>query len=281
MSDDQNKNHRLTINDIERHIRNNQYKSKDELADHLLDLRKKGIINIDNRQIRELLDLFDALHQTKETPLDMSGHSAISLENEDLIVSKQHDRILTTLKGQSAFAKEFKQNQNELIANNHEKNVTADKVFEKMASQEKEELSLITLEEALITENISTELLSKLRFFITNIKINLNVFRLNIETGIFYNIENNEAYEVRKNTTTLEYEIYQGSNKIYTTLSEDKQEVLEEKDEELIMTEKPKVRVRVPENPYYQNAAFTKIGFLIMSIVTFVLLTIMTILLIK
>lgn len=277
----QNINNRLTIEDIEKKIRNNQYKTKDELADEILELRRKGLINIDNKKISELLSLFDSLHTKEITELDLSNYSSASLE-EDLIISKQDDRILTTLEGQSAFVDEFKQNQNELIANNKEKNVDADDVFQKMANQEKTELSLLTLEEALLNQNISTELLSKIRFFITHINMNPSIFRVNIETGIFYNIENNEAYEVRKNIDTLEYEIYQGANKVYSQVEKEHEEVLEDKDEQQISYDKPKTRVRTPNNnPYMKNAAFTKIGFLTMNIITFILMIIMTILLIK
>ncbi|MBQ2872929.1 MAG: hypothetical protein IJE89_02910 [Bacilli bacterium] len=281
----QSRRSELTIPDIERQIRNNQYKSKEELADYILDLRKKGLLNIDNRQIKELLDLFDELHKITNTTLDMSNYRSVDLEQEDLIISKESDRILTTQEGTSAFTDEFKQKQNEIIANNNEKSVDADKVFNKMATQEKEELTLMTLDEAFVYPNISIELLMKIKFFVTNILINPNVFRININTGIFYNIENNEAYEVRKNEDTQEYEIYKETEKIYGSSTDNQQENTESLEQGYESPEqklnKPKVRRLVPDNPSTPNAAFTKIGFLIMSIITFVLLTLMTLLLMK
>ena len=270
----QARNNGLTIPDIESQIKNNQYKSKDELADHLLDLRKKGLLNIDNRQIKELLDMFDNLHQKTDANLDMSNHSAVSLENEDIIISQNQDRILTTLEGTTGYIDEFKSTQNEIISNNGEKNVNADQVFEKMATQEKEELSLITLDEAFIHPNISTELLMKIKFFVTNILVNPNIFRINPQTGIFYNIENNEAYEVRKNEDTQAYEIYRGNEKIYGSNKIPKQENNEPTQEEELTNEntlnKPKVRRLVPQKPSTPNAAFTQIGFLVISIVTLI-----------
>lgn len=274
----------LTISDIQGQIKNNKYKSKDELADYILDLRAKGLINIDNRQIKQLLDLFDNLHQKTDTALDMSNHSAISLENEDIIISQNQDRVLTTLEGTTGYKDEFKSTQNEIISNNGEKNVSAEQVFNKMAEQEKEELTLATLEQALTYPNINAELLMKIKFFITNIKENLNIFRINLETGMLYNMENNEPYEVRKNETTQEYEIYRGNEKIYGSNQIAEQEHIEPPQEELAnenTLNNPKTRKLVPQQPTNYNAAFTKIGFLMMSIVTFVLLTLMTLLLMK
>ena len=44
---------------------------------------------------KQLLDMFDNLHQKTDTALDMSNHSAISLESEDIIISQNKDKVLT------------------------------------------------------------------------------------------------------------------------------------------------------------------------------------------
>ena len=100
-------------------------------------------------------------------------------------------------------------------------------------------------------------------------------------------MENNEPYEVRKNENTQSYEIFCRNEKIYGSNMDNEEEPNQELEETPLSNEnilnKPKVRVRKPESPspYNQSAAFTKIGFLIMNIVTYVLLVTMIILLIK
>ena len=64
------------------------------------------------QKMRELLDLYDSMQSKEKTPLDMKNYASVDLENQDLIVSKEADRVLTTLKGTSEFNNEFTQTQN-------------------------------------------------------------------------------------------------------------------------------------------------------------------------
>lgn len=136
----------------------------------------------------------------------------------------------------------------------------------KMINQQTNDLKLISLPEAIAREDINIEILNKLRFLITNKYINPYVFKINLETGIFYNIETNEVFEVIKNTNTNQYEIRKDSEKTY---------------EEQLTNKNIKVRRLEKISPHMGNAAFTKVGFLIINILTFSILTTMIILLNK
>lgn len=278
----------VTVNDLESQIKNNQFNSKDQLVEYLVNLRNKGLSQLDNQQMQELLNLFDSLHKKEDTPLDMQNYSSVGLENQDLITSKENDRVLKTLQGTSAFSDEFRQTQNEIIANNQDGMVNADTVFEHMATHEKEEMSLISLTEAISRDDIQIEVLNKIKFFITNSYVNPYSFKVDLASGIFYNVETDEVYEVRKNVDTNQYEIYRGSEKVYgNNTAENEQEVTNDMDPEKMAYEstlnKPMVRVRKPEDHrrYTGNAAFTKVGLLVINIITFALLITMIVLLNK
>ena len=122
------------------------------------------------------------------------------------------------------------------------------------------------------------ETLNKIKFFVTHINMNLNEFKVDIESGIFYNIEKNEVYEVMKNSISNQYEIYKGQELVYGKLSQDDNKNLEKDSRQY----QPKVRKLIkPKSSIYNNAAFTKIGFLIINIITFTLLILMIIFLNK
>ena len=176
---------------------------------------------------------------------------------------------------------DFVLSKNEIIANNQTSNVNSDDVFTKMANQQKEELQFITIEEA-ITRNLSEEILKKIRFLVTNAKVDPSVLRISIETEVFYNIETKETYEVRKNVTTNEYEVYKDSQK--ETIDYQQNDSLEEIEyQETQERTHQKVRTRRKEDEIrrYNNAAFTNIGFLIMNIISLILFGFMIILLNK
>lgn len=277
-----------TINDLEQKVKNNYFKTKDELFEEMVKLRNNGMGAIlDNRKMRELLDLFDSLKSKEETPLDMQNYKSVELENTDLIVSKTDDRVLTTLEGSSAFTDEFTQKQNEILANSKDGVANADAVFESMANHEKEESTLIPLSEAPLHNGISIEILKKISFFTSNIYIDPRVFKVDIEKGIFYNTETSEVLEVRKNEQTNQYEIYSGKEKIYGNNSIDNQEPTlnsETQEEEKAYEDrlnKPKVRIKKPEFTRPQMMGFTKISFLVINIITFITLTILAIILYK
>lgn len=282
------KNAPSIMENLEQQIKNNFFSQKEDLINYIYKLRNNGV-TIDEQKIKEMLQLFDSLHKIEEPPLDMQKYASISLENQDLIISKETDRVLQTLEGQSSFNNEFKQTQNEIVANNKDGLVNADTVFKHMANYQKEEMNLIPLTESMSLNNINIEILEKINFFITNIHINQYLFKVDIKTGFFYNIETDEVYEVRKNKNTQQYEIFKAGEKVYGSNDETLEEPpLEyEKESEQIDYEsglnKPKVRVRKLDehHPYMNNAAFTKIGFLAMTIISYALITIMILLLNK
>jgi len=277
---------RKIIDDLEQRIKNNQFESKEELFREITNLKNKGLIShLDNEKIKLLLDLYDSIH--KEPSLDMKTYSNVELENQNLIVSQENDKVLNTLNGSSEFVDEFKQIQNEIAAKSNDGLTNANEVFEHMANYQKEEMTLIPLMEVIEKPkgNIDKEILIKIRYFVSNTYVNPYIYKVNVDTGIFYNIETNEIYEVRKNEETNTYEVYKGGEKIYGTNSEEKEETVVEKDinEEKMAYEstKDKHKVRKLAKPNMNNAAFTKIGFLLINILTFAALITMMLLLNK
>lgn len=265
---------------IENQIRNNHFNSKEQLSKYLVDLKNSGLYQteLSNEKIEELLNLYDSLNKKSDIPLNMKQYTGISLDNQDLIISKETDQVLKTLENSSTLDHEFKQTQNEITANSSNGLANANTVFKHMANHEKEEISLLSLEEAIKRNNIDMELLNKIKFFITSININPSVFRVDIESGIFYNIETDEVYEVRKNSISNQYEIYKGQELVYGKLSQDDNKNLENNSRQY----QPKVRKLIkPKSSSYNSAAFTKIGFLIINIITFTILILMIILLNK
>ena len=274
------------IEGIEHKIKSNQFKTKEELARYITNLKQRGLLNVDDKTVKKLLGIYDQMHTQESLPLDMENYASVGLENQNLIVSKKEDRVLKTMEGTSAFTQEFQQAQNEMIAGSKDGLANADTVFQEMATYKKEEMTLIPLTEISSKDNISGEILMKIKFFVTNKYVDPRLFKVNTETGVFYSIETHEAYEVKKNLNTNQYEIHKGTEKVYGTSTEESQEIISEQKEEEMSYEdrknKPKVRARTLQpSRYFGNAAFTKIGFLILNIITFTLLTIMTILLIK
>lgn len=265
---------------IENQIRNNHFNSKEQLSKYLVDLKNSGLYQteLSNEKIEELLNLYDSLNKKSDIPLNMKQYTGISLDDQDLIISKKTDQVLKTLENSSTLDHEFKQTQNEITANSSNGLANANTVFKHMANHEKEEISLLSLEEAIKRNNIDMELLNKIKFFITSININPSVFRVDIESGIFYNIETDEVYEVRKNSISNQYEIYKGQELVYGKLSQDDNKNLENNSRQY----QPKVRKLIkPKSSSYNSAAFTKIGFLIINIITFTILILMIILLNK
>lgn len=274
----------MILQELERMIKSNHFSSKEQLNQYMINLRNGQISNavLTNEKMKELLDLFDNLNRKQEMPLDTQKYGSISIENQDLIVAKETDQVLKTLEGASAFVDDFKKTQNKITTDKEDGLANADTVFQYMANHQKEEVTLVSLNEAFNRNDIDIEMLNKIKFFITNPYINPYIFKINIENGLFYNIETNEAYEVRKNTDTNKYEIYKSGEKIYT-----EEETLEnepeakEKEHGEPQKSDDKVRKLVPSWQQNNNrAAFTKIGLLIINIITFALM-ITTIILLK
>lgn len=281
----------IIVTNIEQAIQNQKFSSKEKLIEYLLEIQKKEILK-DKTKLEKLLNLYDNLYSKTNSSLDMSQYESVSTENKDLIVSKNEERVLNTTKGASQYANEFHSVQNSIIASNSHGQVNSNDVFDHMAKYQKEELNLISIEDAISKNNIEIEILNKIKFFITNINIDIQIFKVDITTGIFYNKETDEIYEVRKNNITNQFEIYKGSNRLHNsnetnTESETANQTLTEVDpayetdgNEL---NKPKTRVKKLDNPLQNrnNAAFANFGFIIINILSFVFLTAMIILLNK
>ena len=118
--------------------------------------------------------------------------------------------------------------------------------------------TFIPLIDVMTLNNINIEILNKIKFLITRDDIKPNMLQVNISKELFYNIETQEIYQIIK----------QSSNK-YEIIKQNYNQTRNNQ----------KVR-RLIKNTRINNAAFTKIGFLIVNILTFALF-ITTIILLK
>lgn len=152
-----------------------------------------------------------------------------------------------------------------------------------MEKNRKEELTLLSINEVLQRDDIDSEVLRKIRFFINNEYINPYSCKVDINTGLFYNQETKEMFEVRKNPQTGNYEIYKGSEVEYSKAREteehsneslegnndfvEDQEINKDIDEKQMLY-KPKVR-RLIKPTNLNNAAFVKSSFIVIGICIF------------
>ena len=265
----ENQNNYNVYLDLENKIKNNDFKSKEDLNRYIVNLKQRGFISSnDNHKIEELLNLYDKFNMKTDHQLNMDGYKNVSLENQELIVSTNNDRILKTNTNHGEMEKEFKQTQNEMIASNQEL-VNANDVFGKIANTKKEEVTLLSMSEVFNKDNVDLEILQKIRYFITNKYINPYNYKVDIESVIFYNISTDEVLEVRKDSETNEYKILRGNEIVY----ENESQALE-KEEENQLYEKKNIKVRrlVKENNRpFNNAAFSKISFLVLNIIIFIM----------
>lgn len=146
-----------------------------------------------------------------------------------------------------------------------------------MEKNRKEELTLLSINEVLQRDDIDSEVLRKIRFFINNEYINPYSYKVDINTGLFYNQETKEMFEVRKNPQTGNYEIYKGSEVEYSKARETEEHSneslegnndFEENKDKQQMLYKPKVR-RLIKPTNLNNAAFVKSSFIVIGICIF------------
>ena len=214
----------------------------------------------------------------------MQNYKGVSLENQNVVVNQKDDVILKTHNSNNELPKEFKNIQNEITANHQDGLANADMVFDYMRENLKEELNLISLSEAIKRENIDVEILNKIRFFISNQYVDPNLFKIDLNTGIFYNIEENSVFEVRKNEQTGNYEIYKGGEFVYGGVESsyeysdektaDNQVITEDTNEKELAYKNKNVKVRKLVRPNdLNNAAFAKSSllFVIILFVTIIL----------
>lgn len=280
---------------IENQIRNDQFKSKEDLSQYLTMLTESGQPNqeVEKEQIKKFLDLYDSMHSNDQT-LNLEQYKGANLGEQNYIISMKDDKILKTNEQTEKMNEEFSKLQNEITANNKSGMVNADDVFQKMAETQKEELNLISLTEAISMDNIDLEILQKIRYFINNKYINPYEYKIDLESGLFYSIVTKEIFEVRKNEETNEYELYKGGEIVYNQKEQEEtneQELEYQTEEEKELYENRtnkedlkyvKKRVLTKQTDYPNNrAAFSKMSFLIVSIITFVTLITMIIILNK
>lgn len=284
---------------LEGAAKTNRFATKEEYNKYIEGMKKNGMPDsiLSAEKKKELLDLYDEYHKTEETKLDIKNYTGGTLNGENVIISKEDDTVLKTESSKEDLPKDFKEKQNELSAAKGQNGLAnAKEVYNHLKDNVNEEISLITLSE--LSEkverlNISQELLSKISFFVNATKkyINPNILKVSPETGMFYNTETDEVYEVVKNEDTGKYEIVKGGQVIYkedtenqetqeNTYTEEDSNQEKETDEEKMLTE-PYVRKRVPPKNYNNQAAFAKAGFLIITSIFIVLAVIAFIVLIK
>lgn len=270
--------YQATLEELRTQIETDYFKTKDDLFKRIVDLRTNGLFEvIDNAKMRELLELYDKYHSSDMSSLEMDNYENPTLENKNLIVSKSENRILQTDAEQGEMLNEFKNEQN-LLSVDKKSNLANDKEAFNNMSNKKIEMNFISLDEAIISPSINFETLNKIRFFITSGYTNPHVIKIDMTNGLFYNIETSDVYEVKYNPNTRQYEIYKNGTLDYT---ENQLKEEQEKTEENEL-DKPKVKVLRKEFPTsLNNAAFTKISFLILNTISIGLIITMILLLNK
>lgn len=282
----ENNNYQTLLSVLYQQIRNNNFKSKEELNNYIIYLKNNLIPSeiLSNEKVLELLNLYDSIHQNDNPKLDMRNYKASSLSNQNFIISTQTDTVLKTNSSNEDLNKEFQKIQNEITSSQTQNELAnSDIVFAEMKKNRKEELTLLSINEVLQRDDIDSEVLRKIRFFINNEYINPYSYKVDINTGLFYNQETKEMFEVRKNPQTGNYEIYKGSEVEYSKASETKehsneslegnndfvedQEINEDIDEKRMLY-KPKVR-RLIKPTNLNNAAFVKSSFIVIGICIF------------
>lgn len=283
----ENNNYQNILLGLEQQIRNNNFKSKEELNNYIIYLKNNLIPSniLSNEKVLELLNLYDSMHQNDIPELDMRNYKGSSLNDQNFIISTQNDTVLKTNSTNEDLNKEFKQVQNEITSSQTQDELAnSDIVFAEMKENRKEELTLLSINEVLQRDDIDSEVLRKIKFFIKNEYINPYSYKVNINTGIFYNQETKEMFEVRKNPQTGNYEIYKGSEVEYSKehetdehskeslegnngFEDEEQEKNKDTDEQQMLY-KPKVR-RLIKPTNLNNAAFVKSSFIVIGICIF------------
>ncbi len=256
-------NYENVLIDLEKKINNNEFASKEELTNYINKIKANGIPEsiLTPEKITEYLNLYDTLNPELDPSLDLQNYQGVKLENTNVIVGIEQDKVLKTDRSNSEMPQEFKENQNELTALSDDSLANANETFEHMREHKKEELDLIPLNEAINKENVDVETLNKIRFFITNKYINPHSYKVDLENVIFYDIETNEVLEVRKNETTEEYEIYRGGEKVYDDSSPEN-ELQTDTNEEQMAYENKDAKVRRLIKPIDSSSAFVQSSLL-------------------
>ena len=95
----------------------------------------------------------------------MEKYKGVGLDDKNFIVSTEQDRILKTMESSTDIETEFKNVQNDIIANTKDAEANADTIYNHMANYQKEESTLIPLSQVNI-DDVDLEMLQKIKFFL-------------------------------------------------------------------------------------------------------------------
>ena len=279
MNEDMNSYYNTVLNNLTEAAKTNRFASKEEFNKYLEGIKKNGMPEsmLSEEKKKELLSLYDEYHKVEEAGLDMQNYTGSSLNDNTYIINTKEDTILKTNVAQGEIPDEFKKVQTELTAKSQDDLVNANQVYQDMKNNRKEEVTLIPLVEMIERDDVSEELLGKIKFFVKNKNINPFQYKISPETGMFYNTEIDEILEVRKNSSTGLYEIVKGSQVVYReSAPESKSSVTVEEQEEYTFDQDDEIRIvgkedqkvrrrRLPNIPkdITDQAAFAKGSILI------------------
>lgn len=160
----ENNNYQTLLSVLYQQIRNNNFKSKEELNNYIIYLKNNLIPSeiLSNEKVLELLNLYDSIHQNDNPKLDMRNYKASSLSNQNFIISTQTDTVLKTNSSNEDLNKEFQKIQNEITSSQTQNELAnSDIVFAEMKKNRKEELTLLSINEILQRDDIDSEVLKK------------------------------------------------------------------------------------------------------------------------
>lgn len=251
---------------LEEQIKNNQFKSKEELIERINKLKEYGRIGGEevDKKIIKLLELYDSLNKNDEIQFDMRNYKSVMLEESNAIVSKNDDSVIKTNEIESNINDQFRDVQNEMVASSNDGMVNADMVYDHLSTFKSEKLSFIPLSEVLLRDDVDIEKLKRIKFFLNNKYIDHDNYKYDMVNGLFYNPDTDDVLEVRFNDNTLEYEIYRNNEKVYDNGDYENSKI----------ESRQNVKVR---KLTLDNSAFSKIGFLILNISTFIAVSLMLI----
>ena len=193
--------HKDLIENLESRIKNNEFKSKEELNRYINNLKNNANTSalLTEDKILTLLNLYDEYHQEISASLDLQNYKEENFEDSNYIVATQTNEVLQHMNSDKKMPEEFQNVQNKITsASTTDELANADTVFTHMKNNQKKELNFIPITEAIEINNIDTEVLNKIRFLISNKYIEPYAYRVNPSSGMFYNMETKEMLEVRK-----------------------------------------------------------------------------------
>jgi len=279
---------RIILN-LENAVKTERFESKEQLNKYMNDLIEKNRIPetyLSPETRKRLLNLYDEHHQKDQASLDMDNFKESNLDTQATIINKQEDIILKNNDKDKELIDQFKEIQNQMSSMTVDGLANANIVFDNIKDNKKEQINFLSISEAINRENIDKEILNKIKFLISNKTINLYSYKVDIDSGIFYNEETKEVYEVIKNEQG-QYEIKKGAEVVYNgeepeehvekQISNSEEEMIEYNESKNYQQANVKVRRLIPQSN--NNKAFIRSSLLVFGIMIFSI--ILSILLIK